>query len=85
MSRTPEEREEYYYQNRERYNDLKTYYDGTPDVDLASLFIYLNKTCFNGLYRVNAKGKFNAASGKYKHPLICDRENILAVSERFRA
>lgn len=84
MSRTPEEREEYYYRNRERYNDLKTYYDGTPDVDLASLFIYLNKTCFNGLYRVNAKGKFNAASGKYKHPLICDGENILAVSERLQ-
>ncbi len=82
MSRNMEEREEYYYQNRERFNDLKNDY-ASPNVELASLFIYLNKTCFNGLYRVNSKGKFNAAFG-YRNPLICDRENILAVSERLQ-
>lgn len=44
-------------------------------------FIFLNKTCFNGLYRVNRDGKFNTSFGKYEKPLICDKENILRISE----
>ena len=50
------------------------------DLEIASRFIYLNKTCFNGMYRVNKSGNFNAPCGKYKNPKIADFENIKAVS-----
>lgn len=49
-------------------------------IDRVSRFLYLNKTCFNGLYRVNKSGRFNVPEGKYKNPKICDSVNLKNVS-----
>ena len=70
-----EVKKKYYYEKRELYNSRNT-----DKVTQASLFIFLNRTCFNGLYRVNKSDFFNVPMGSYKQPRICDEQNILAVS-----
>ncbi len=68
--------ETHYYFIRKRFNEKKI-----KGVKRAATFIYLNKTCYNGLYRVNLKGEFNASYGKYKNPLIFNEEDILFASK----
>lgn len=66
----------YYYNKREIFNSRKE-----NKIIQASIFIFLNRTCFNGLFRVNRNNEFNVPIGSYKKPTICDKENIFAVSE----
>lgn len=68
-------KKEYYYSKRTLFNNRIV--DQTTQ---SALLIFLNKTCFNGLYRVNRKNEFNVPIGSYKKPLICDKENLKAVS-----
>jgi len=70
---------EFYYRIREI--DRKKEFKAISKIERATRFIYLNKTCFNGLYRVNKKGYFNTPIGNYKNPNIADRDTILSASE----
>lgn len=63
--------------------DREESFKNLSDVEKAARIVYLNKTCFNGLYRVNSLGFFNSPYGKYKNPKICDEELIYRLSEYF--
>lgn len=75
-----EERKNYFYNKRNEYNHYRSKED-EQNIQRAIQFIYLNRTCFNGLYRVNKDGKFNVPVGNYKNPTICDEENLRKLSE----
>ncbi|MDD5133299.1 MAG: Dam family site-specific DNA-(adenine-N6)-methyltransferase [Candidatus Nanoarchaeia archaeon] len=66
---------EFFYNTRKKFNENKIF-----GVRRAAAFIYLNKTCFNGLWRVNSAGEFNVPYGKYKNPEIFNAENIFYAS-----
>lgn len=70
------DRKEFYLLKRKLFNQK-----AVSREEMAALFIFLNKTCFNGLYRVNSKGEFNVPYGRYANPRICDEANILAASK----
>lgn len=76
MLGSEEKRKSLFLAKRDLYN-LRT----TDDVETTALFIFLNRTCFNGLYRVNVNGKYNVPFGKAVNPLICDEATIRADSE----
>ncbi len=78
------DRKRYYYEMRDKFNALKITRKDGINIEKAALFIFLNKTCFNGLYRVNAKGFFNVPMGDYKNPLICDSTNIRNVAKSLK-
>jgi len=71
---TAEKRNEYYYKVRQRYNTITL--NSHLDFEKCADFIFLNRTCYNGLYRVNKSGKFNVPHGRYKNPTICDQDNL---------
>lgn len=73
-----EEQQIFYYQKRTRFNELEL--DQSTSVEKATLFIFLNKTCFNGIYRVNKKGDFNVPFGKREYVNVCEPENLFKVS-----
>jgi DNA adenine methylase len=69
-------RREFYLQTRSEFNRTKH----KNGIKSSAKLIFLNKTCFNGLYRVNSKNEFNVPFSNYKNPKICDEKNLLAVS-----
>ena len=72
-------RDKIYYEKRVEYNEYISKRIPNNVVRRTALLIFLNKTCFNGLFRVNSRGLFNVPFGRYERPTICDRENLLAI------
>ena len=75
-----ENRKKYYYDIRKKYNSINIENEKEA-LEKTTYFIFLNKTCFNGLYRENRRGQFNVPIGKYKNPTICDEENLIELSK----
>ncbi len=78
-----EKQKEYYYELRDNFNhrrfDIDYSHYSENWISRAAQIIFLNRTCFNGLFRFNSKGEFNTPRGRYKNPKILDRENLLKV------
>ncbi|MFI3242111.1 MAG: DNA adenine methylase [Alphaproteobacteria bacterium] len=76
---------DFYYNIREEYNqfdkEINTIFYHVSFIRRAALTVFLNRTCFNGLFRVNSKGLFNVPQGSYKNPRILDEDNLRAVSK----
>lgn len=79
LSMKANDRKLYYYKIRNKFNSEKLC--ESTAIKKAAHFIFLNKTCFNGLYRVNRKGQFNVPMGAYNNPMICDEENLRNINK----
>ena len=79
-----DERKEFYLDIRKSFNENLFNFDfenySSDFIERAAQIIFMNKTCFNGLFRVNKKGEFNVPFGKYKNPKIFDADNLMAAS-----
>ena len=75
------ERKEYYYRSRNRFNSLRRTAGGRKSIEAASIMMFLNKTCYNGLFRLNENGDFNVPFGRHANPQICDKGSILRASK----
>ena len=79
LAKPDEERTVYFGEKRKEFNLLKNS-SGKNTAEIGALFIFLNRTCFNGLYRVNSKNEFNVPVGRYKNPVILNEKNLRNVS-----
>ena len=80
-----EKRKHFYYMIRNAYNEKKPYINynkfHSDWIERSAQMIFLNKTCYNGLYRLNSAGEFNSPAGNYKNPTILDEENLIHASQ----
>jgi len=83
LLKTHKNEKNYYYKIRKLDRNIVKY-KKLSNIEKASRLIYLNRCCYNGLYRVNSKGEFNVPFGKYKNPNFCDEKNLLAVSKALK-
>ncbi|MDR0912694.1 MAG: Dam family site-specific DNA-(adenine-N6)-methyltransferase [Methanobrevibacter sp.] len=88
LPKDDDERKEFYYDIRNKFNeDVSTFnFENYSDKHIirGAYTIFLNKTCFNGLFRLNKKGEFNVPIGRYKNPAILDVENLRNVSKALK-
>ncbi|WP_414469482.1 DNA adenine methylase [Methanobacterium sp. ACI-7] len=85
LQKSESERKEHYYHIRKLYNQQMQKFDydnyNLDWIERTKYLIFLNKTCYNGLYRQNLKGEFNVPFGRYKNPKVLDESNLIAVNK----